>query len=500
MLLEFLTVVFADIKQMRQTIEQLMTIVADQRAELERLRKAPFTPKSERGASRDKPNDPKTPPVRQPRPPKRPVVPRIGPSALDKASLPEEIVEHSIPPEDLRCPHCGKEQFDPLPPDESSEYDIIVEQLKRIIHRRHKAACRCGQHIVTAPAPARVSEGGRYAAGFYAWIVTRRCMDGLPLNRMADMLQRGGSPVSVSTLNDLFHVAADKLAPLHADLERMVKMANVVHADETPQRVVGPGKCTLAYLWVFGTDDVTLMIHSASRSGETPSKVLGDSTGFIVTDAYSGYNPVSTPKRRNRQGCMVHGRREFVIATATDATRARWMLGHIALLYAIEAEVEAMGEKKTEFHARVRDQVSRAVTENMRQWLDEQHALARPSTPIAKAIGYMRRQWTRLTLFLDHVELPLDNNPAERELRRPVVGRKNSFFVRNHEAGERYAVNFSIVLTCRKIGVDPIEYLSWVLPRIDKTLNSQRRTLLPHAYKAMIESERAAADAADSAA
>ena len=67
----------------------------------------------------------------------------------------------------------------------------------------------------------------------------------------------------------------------------------------------------------------------------------------------------------------------------------------------------------------------------------------------------MDMQWSRLILFLDHVELPMDNNPAERELRRPVIGRKTVMFARNHELAECYAIGYSLVMRCRKIGVDP---------------------------------------------
>ncbi len=98
-------------------------------------------------------------------------------------------------------------------------------------------------------------------------------------------------------------------------------------------------------------------------------------------------------------------------------------------------------------------------------------------------ISYMDKQWSRLILFLDHVTLPMDNNPAERELRRPVTGRKTAMFARNHKSAERYAIGYSIVMTCRKIGVDPIQYLAWVLPRVQGYNHKKLDDLLPHAFK-----------------
>ena len=181
---------------------------------------------------------------------------------------------------------------------------------------------------------------------------------------------------------------------------------------------------------------------------------------------------------------MAHARRKFFEALQDDPERTRWMIGHIALLYAVESQVVANRLQGSAEHGRIRTTVCRAITDNMRAWLTHEKPLVRPTSRIGKAIAYMDRQWPRLTLFLDHPELPIDNNQAERDLRRPVLGRKTSLFVAKHESGQRYAMAFSLVMTCRKIGVDPITYLTWLLPQIDGHPASRVAELLPHAYRA----------------
>ena len=477
-LLESLQKEVREHRKMAEEIEKLRAENADLKANAKKARKKEFGPKSERGTGSSgktggSASSDKVPP--------QPKAPRNGPAAMDRAELPEEVIEHPVPPELLHCPLCNGRSFVAMPPDDSTEIELVLEHVKRLIHRRQKMACKCGGHIVTAPGPERVTEGGRYGAGMHAWLLVRRCMDGIPLNRLADILRRSSAPISVSTLNDLFHAAAAKLLPLYELIVARIRGALVVHGDETPFRVVAPFKCEIAFLWVFTSQTDVLIVHSESRSGDTPMEILRDSTGFLVADGYTGYNQVTETQRRKRQGCMTHARRKFKEAQHNHPFEARWMLGHIALLYAMEAQIKCEKLQGTLVHKTVRDGVCRQITQNMRSWLDEQKQTVRPKSLLGIAIRYMHKQWARLTLFLDHVELPMDNNPAERELRRPVIGRKNSLFAKNHDSARRYAIASTLVLTCRKLGVDPIQYLIWVLPRIGGHSQHRLHELLPHA-------------------
>ena len=481
MLMTFMDSLYQQARANTELLSKLVTENAELRAELDQLRKAPFKPKSERHAS--SPGEGKSKLAGAEKESGEPKEPRTGPPALDGAPLKEQIITHPVPPEALHCPLCGGRSFVAMPPEDAIEYELIVENLTRLIHRRQKMACTCGGHIVTAPCPERVTEGGRFGRFLHAWVITRRCMDGIPINRMGDILRQNGTPMATSTLNDLFHAGTETLRVLHTVLKNRVQLAPVVHADETPHRVFAPEKCETGFLWVFTSHDDVLMIHSENRSGETPAEILGDSTGFLIVDGYTGYNKVVETKGRRRQGCLVHARRKFVEALANHPVEARWMIGHIALLYAVESQIKRDKQQGTDTHRMVRDQFCRQITDNMRAWLDEQLLTVRPKSLLGKAVCYMHKQWPRLTLFLDHVELPMDNNPAERELRRPVIGRKTAMFARNHESAERYAIGYSLVMTCRKIGVDPIQYLAWVLPKVQGYNHKKLDDLLPHAFK-----------------
>jgi transposase len=82
-----------------------------------------------------------------------------------------------------------------------------------------------------------------------------------------------------------------------------------------------------------------------------------------------------------------------------------------------------------------------------------------PSSGLAKAIEYMSRCWSKATLFLEHPEVPLDNNGAERAIRGPVVGRKNHYGSRSRRGTEVAAVFYSLIESAKLAGVEPAEYL-----------------------------------------
>jgi hypothetical protein len=82
------------------------------------------------------------------------------------------------------------------------------------VHVQEVLSCKCGQGVVTAPAPAKVVDKGEYGPGLLAHVVTSKCADAMPLHRLARRVERGGVPMSRSTLADLFHQSASVLLPL----------------------------------------------------------------------------------------------------------------------------------------------------------------------------------------------------------------------------------------------------------------------------------------------
>jgi hypothetical protein len=162
-----------------------------------------------------------------------------------------------------------------------------------------------------------------------------------------------------------------------------------------------------------------------------------------------------------RPGCWSHGRRRLVEAARGGDQVALEGLRKIGALFNIEKESRLAGENAEQ--RRMRRQIfSRPILEDLRQWVDRQRERTPPKTPLGRALGYLKRQWKRLLLFLDDGNIEATNNRRERELRRLVLGRKNWLFTWLDVGGERTAAILSIVATCIAHDVNPRRYLHLV--------------------------------------
>lgn len=269
------------------------------------------------------------------------------------------------------------------------------------------------------------------------------------------------------------------MRPLYDVLCEEVRQSPLLHADETPQPVLDLGKTKQSFVWTFTTKTLAAYVHSASRSGETPQKMLKDSLGILVVDGYSGYNKVTSPDSRTRAGCLAHARRKFVEAEGQAEDEVRWLLEAFGKIYAVEHEAKSLNIAGTEKHLAMRKERSRKEMDQLKEWVTQIKAHAHPGSKLEKACTYFENQWKALIVFLDNPVVPVDNNLAERMLRRIALARHSSMFVGYDASGQRYAINLSLVATCQLNGISPTAYLNDVLPRIRETPAEQLRDLLP---------------------
>jgi transposase len=306
-----------------------------------------------------------------------------------------------------------------------------------------------------------------------------KCADSIPLHRLAKQYQRLGIPMSRSTLTDLFHAAAEKVAPLSQRLLQRVAQADIVQADETSMMMQRPNR--RGFVWTFIAENLIAYRFSPDRSGETPQQVLGGTHGTLVVDAYTGYNRVTDVEGRERSSCLAHARRKFF--EALPAPEARRGMELILDVYRVEHEAKAQGIVRTPAHLALRQTKGRQAMDAFKAWLDDEKDKHAPKTPLAVAIGYARNRGETLTRFLDDVRIPLDNNASERALRVVALGRKNFLFVGDPESGANLAGLYSLVATCDANDVDPVAYLQDVMLRVDTHPASRIDELLPDRWQ-----------------
>jgi transposase len=170
-------------------------------------------------------------------------------------------------------------------------------------------------------------------------------------------------------------------------------------------------------------EDHVVFRYTPRRKSDGPREFLRGYTGYVQADAANLYDRLyadGDDEGAMEVGCWAHARRRYFEAQVTDRERALIGLGFIKRLYeADRVASRAPPSRRTEERRRL----AAPVLEGFKAWLDTESLVVLPKAPIADALGYTRNQWSALTRFLDDARLKLDNNAAERQLRRVAVGR-----------------------------------------------------------------------------
>jgi hypothetical protein len=198
--------------------------------------------------------------------------------------------------------------------------------------------------------------------------------------------------------------------------------------------------------------------------------------GYLQADALAQYEGLYGAGRIQHCCCWAHARRKFVAAAEGGDERARAALEWIGQLYAIERELPPLlppvDDPAAQQQRRQREEQRRALRQaraepvlaELKKWLDEQRPQALPKSSLGQAIGYALNNWTALGRYLEQGYLAIDNNLSERTLRAIAVGRNNWGVIGSEAGGRTAAVLYSVVGTCKHLGIDPFAYLREALP------------------------------------
>jgi transposase len=167
------------------------------------------------------------------------------------------------------------------------------------------------------------------------------------------------------------------------------------------------------------------------------------------------------------------------------------MLSMVRELYAVEDEAvaqiaaaqDATAEQADAIRLNLRQERSVPILATIKAWLDTEQKLVLPRSPMAGAITYMLNQWDALCIYTTQGFLNIDNNAAERALRRVGIGRKNWLFAGHDVAAQRTATLYSLVASAERHGLDPQRYLTGVLARFAATPVSQLEQFLPDRWR-----------------
>jgi transposase len=407
---------------------------------------------------------PTTPPRSRGQQPHQP-----GPRRRDYAHLPFVDEFTDLADDEKGCPHCGL-PFEPFPgTEDSTVLEIDVRAYRRVVHRRrYRPRCACPDNpgIITAPGPAKLIPKSIFGGSIWVELLLDKYLFYRPTYRLLADLQTHDLGLSQGSLTDGLKRLTPLFEPVYQKLVEHSQQQSLWHADETRWLVfvTCEGKVGYRwYLWVFHAEEVVVFLLAMGRAHDVPEKHLGPvESGILVVDRYVAYKVIDKVKAGLivLAFCWAHQRRDFLEVARSWPDLQEWGLGwveRIGALYQLNDKRREVIDQPEAF-APLDQQVREQVASMEKQ---AQTELAEPRLHPAKqaVLESMGNHWTGLTVFVEHPEVPMDNNTAERVQRGPVVGRKNYYGSGSLWSGQLAAMLFSLFQTLALWNINPRRWL-----------------------------------------
>ncbi len=361
------------------------------------------------------------------------------------------------------CPHCQSENLTPIQEfKEHIQEDIILTPRTVVTRYLHKQAycAHCSRTVIKAADNELLNAHIGPVAKSTAIYLRYRM--GLPYRKVQELFK------------DLFNLefvpasalgfdrkAALKGEAIYEDLREKIRASSVVHADETFWRNDGIGH----YAWYAGNSDLAFFHIDRHRSSEVATSILGTNFGgVLVTDRYAAYNSTNPAER---QTCLAHIiRRAKEIAQELSLLKnnyrdlqAESFCAGIAKLFSRACKV---GQKISSGLITIEQipAIEKKFLENLKTYCAHQLNFSSAETLRSKLIG---KEINQLFTFLRHPDVPPTNNQAEQSLRSIVIFRKIIFGTRSASGLRTHSILPSLVLTARRQGNHPRDFLQTLL-------------------------------------
>ncbi|MFN2427666.1 MAG: IS66 family transposase [Candidatus Binatia bacterium] len=381
--------------------------------------------------------------------------------------------------DERRCA-CGYDVMQPFGEVVSEELDYVPAVLRVIENVKLKYSCsRCHEAVVTVSAPERPIPRIVASAGLLAHLVTSKFSYHLPLYRLEQMFEIQGSQISRKTTCGWLGATSELLEPIVIEIKRELVTEPLIQSDDTSIRYQDHqhrGTTSRGYLWAYSKPWAEVVFEfRTDRSRAGPLEFLAGYQGAVQAHGYAGYNELFRRSGVVHVGCMAHVRRKIFESRQEYPEHAGLLLAGIQRLYRIERGAKSdgiTGERLVELRRgeplRVFGVLEEALTAMNGQVL--------PKSGFGKAIAYALDRWLSIVRYTEIAEAELDNNGCEKAIRPVALGRRNWLFAGSESGGHRAAILFSLVTTCKRLGIEPTAYLTDVIARIGE--------LTPRAWKA----------------
>jgi len=379
------------------------------------------------------------------------------------------LEERIIDPEEVKE---NPEAFELVSEEETFEVDVHPPKFfrRRTVYRKFRRKADRTQALLVAPAPVR-PVAGIASIGLLSYLVVSKYVDHQPLTRQSRIYERSGVKLAPQSMVRWVEVVSDWLKPIYCYMREELLAGSFVQVDETPINYCDPDaklrKAKKGHLCgVSRPNDNVVFGWSTSRSTEAVTRLIANYCGRVQCDAYAAYKSFAK-NNENIQliGCMAHIRRKFRECLKYHPKHAALVLRLIGNLYAYERQYRQRRLPPKLVSVRRYGEVAPQMA-FLKKVLERLKQKTSPSLTLYGACQYALNQWSCMEAYLDHGEIPIDNNTMEQAIRPSALGKRNWMFIGSPEAGERPAIIYSVLISCQRFGHDPYTYLRDVLQRL----------------------------------
>ena len=410
-----------------------------------------------------------------------------GKRDIDLDGLPARIINHTLSEEELaeKFPEGYKE----LPEEIYKRLHVIPETFIVDEHHVHVYASKKNTgSIIKVPRPADLFRNSIATPPLVASVINGKYVNALPLDRQSKTFRCNGINLPSNTLANWVINSSDMYLSLIYDrLHELIYSNNVIHADETPTKVmridgkkIVNGKKT--YMWVYRNNPssksppIVLFDWQPSRRADHPRDFLKNFSGTVVTDGYQVYHKLGKERPDlNVAGCWVHARRPFAdfiksLKRKSDAkgTIAQEAYDLITEMMYIDNGFDDLSpsDRKKQRQEHLGERVDAYF-----EWVKLKYSQVTHNSVIGKALAYSIHQESYLRKFLDDGNIPMDNNCAEQAIRPFTIGRKNFVIIESDRGAKASAVLYSLAETAKANNLNTYKYFELLLSELPKHMD-----------------------------
>jgi transposase len=424
--------------------------------------------------------------------------------ALEYTGAERVPVGHSTLKPGNLCPECETGKLSEKTP------KVLVRitgmaPLNAKVYQLQKFRCTiCGKTFSAAP-PAGIGTT-KYDDSVATMLAILKFGYGMPYDRISRMQKSMGIPMPASTQYELLEDAATLLNPIHQELLRQAAQLDLIHIDDTSMKILSverdpkdkrTGTFTTAIVGVADEFRVSLYCTGTQHAGENLVDLVKEraeelESPILMCDALSwNTSKLEAPDAVILAHCLAHGRRKFIDVAHNFPQACLHVLEELGKVYGFDQHTrdQKMAPSERQKYHKLH---SKPIMDGLKKWTEKQLSdkIVEDNSSLGGALKYLKKHWNPLTLFLRNGKAPLDNNLAERVIKKAVLNRKNAMFYKTLNGAQVGDLFMSLVHTCELNNVSPHKYLTALQQQDAIELTDNAKAWMPWNYTVQPETSQ----------